>query len=180
MIMNRQVLDFWRGHEPGVAIEQASMFELVEPKFNRLTVFDPRIPHGVKEVRGTRDPIKARLVLHGWFTPAESVTFTGSLGAVQAEEILNGALAPLYEHLGSECARMFGTLNLRATVGGSGAVEEVRVLADTLVADRAELGAELDEEERQSTSPSRSSEERHKCRECTFNLARPVVADSME
>lgn len=29
------------------------------------TVFDPRFPHGVREVRGTRDPLKARLVIHG-------------------------------------------------------------------------------------------------------------------
>ena len=41
---------------------------LVPPLFNRLTVFDPRYPHGVRAVEGTRDPLKARLVLHGWFT----------------------------------------------------------------------------------------------------------------
>ena len=37
----------------------------VPSPFNRLTVFDPRFPHGVREVRGTRDPRKGRLVLHG-------------------------------------------------------------------------------------------------------------------
>ncbi len=41
---------------------------LVEPRFNRLTVFDGRYPHGVRPVEGTRDPLKARLVLHGWYT----------------------------------------------------------------------------------------------------------------
>ncbi len=41
---------------------------LVEPRFNRLTVFDGRYPHGVRPVEGTRDPLRARLVLHGWFT----------------------------------------------------------------------------------------------------------------
>ena len=40
----------------------------VQPRFNRLTVFDGRYPHGVRPVEGTRDPLKARLVLHGWFT----------------------------------------------------------------------------------------------------------------
>ena len=38
------------------------------PLFNRLTVFDPRYPHGVRLVEGVQDPLKARLVLHGWFT----------------------------------------------------------------------------------------------------------------
>ena len=41
---------------------------LVEPRFNRLTVFDGRYPHGVRVVEGTRDPVKSRVVLHGWFT----------------------------------------------------------------------------------------------------------------
>ena len=41
---------------------------LVEPRFNRLTVFDGRYPHGVRMVEGTRNPVKARVVLHGWFT----------------------------------------------------------------------------------------------------------------
>ena len=41
---------------------------LVQQQFNRLTVFDGRFPHGVRPVEGTRDPLKSRLVLHGWFT----------------------------------------------------------------------------------------------------------------
>ena len=40
----------------------------VEPLFNQLTIFDGRIPHGVRQVEGTRDPLLGRLVLHGWFT----------------------------------------------------------------------------------------------------------------
>jgi hypothetical protein len=147
MIMAPEVLDFWRGYEAGSAIEQASMFQLVEPRFNRLTVFDPRIPHGVREVRGTRDPLKARLVLHGWFTPAEAVSFEGALTEAQAEPALNDALGPLYERLGGECARMFGTLNLHVLVDSAGIVERVTVLADTLVADRSELAKGLVEEE---------------------------------
>ena len=44
------------------------LFSLTPPLFNRLTVFDARIPHGVRRVEGTRDPRHGRLVLHGWFT----------------------------------------------------------------------------------------------------------------
>jgi len=40
----------------------------VQPLFDRLTVFDARLPHGVSRVEGERDPRGGRLVLHGWFT----------------------------------------------------------------------------------------------------------------
>jgi len=40
----------------------------IEPHFNRLTLFDPRSPHGVQLVEGTMDPLQSRVVLHGWFT----------------------------------------------------------------------------------------------------------------
>lgn len=39
----------------------------IKPQANRLLVFDPSLPHGVKRVSGARDPLKGRLVLHGWF-----------------------------------------------------------------------------------------------------------------
>ena len=51
----------------------------VEPAFNRLVLFDPRLPHGVREVQGTRDPRKGRLVVTGWFTEPTPF-FTGALG----------------------------------------------------------------------------------------------------
>lgn len=36
---------------------------LVEPRFNRLTVFDPRFPHGVRLVEGTMNPPQVRYVV---------------------------------------------------------------------------------------------------------------------
>ena len=47
--------------------KSARLFHRVPAKFNQLLVFDPAISHGVKQVRGIRDPKEARLVLHGWF-----------------------------------------------------------------------------------------------------------------
>lgn len=57
---------FWE--DAGSAKEVNQLFDFIEPRFGRLTVFDGRIPHGVREVRGVRDPREARLVVHGWFT----------------------------------------------------------------------------------------------------------------
>lgn len=70
--------------------------QLVEPHFNRLTVFDPRFPHGVRMVEGNRDPANARIVLHGWFTEP-SPFFTGSLSEADATPALNDALDELYQ-----------------------------------------------------------------------------------
>lgn len=67
MLLQPDVLKHWATHTPDIVVERKQLMQLVEPKFNQLTVFDPRVPHGVRPVRGTRDPREARLVLHGWF-----------------------------------------------------------------------------------------------------------------
>ena len=63
----------------------------VEPAFNRLVLFDPRLPHGVREVQGTRDPRKGRLVVTGWFTEPTPF-FTGALRS-PAQFLLKGLAA---------------------------------------------------------------------------------------
>ena len=62
MILKPHVLDYWRSFQPGIGLEEKHFIDTVEPRFNRLTVFDPRFPHGVRPVKGTRDPLKGRLV----------------------------------------------------------------------------------------------------------------------
>lgn len=82
----------------------AAQVTAVEPAFNRLTVFDPRLPHGVREVRGTRDPRRGRLVVTGWFTEPTPFS-TGALGEAEASEALDSAMRPLFEVLHSgRCA----------------------------------------------------------------------------
>jgi len=70
-ILRPAVLDHWRDFDSATGLEFEDLFTLVEPHFNRLTVFDARVPHGVRRVEGERDPRGARLVLHGWFTEPE-------------------------------------------------------------------------------------------------------------
>lgn len=77
MILQPHVLNFWQDFSADRGMELRDLVTLIEPKFNQLTVFDPRFPHGVRPVSGTRDPLKARLVLHGWFTEP-SPFFTGT------------------------------------------------------------------------------------------------------
>ena len=77
------------------------------------------MPHGVRPVRGTRDPQKGRLVLHGWFTePAPFVD--GPLDAEAAAEALNAALDGVFEEL--EVRRRIIGLDGGRGAGGQGAL----------------------------------------------------------
>lgn len=42
MLLQPLVLDYWRAFDAQQGLETRTLFEFVEPKFNRLTVFDPR------------------------------------------------------------------------------------------------------------------------------------------
>ena len=57
--------------------ERDTLTTRVEQHFNQLTVFDPRVPHGVATVEGVREPTESRVVLHGWFT-SEGPFFSGA------------------------------------------------------------------------------------------------------
>jgi hypothetical protein len=66
-ILRPERANYWQSFDPTEIVERTQLFEEIEPKFNRLTIFDPRLPHGVREVKGTKDVSKGRLVLNGWF-----------------------------------------------------------------------------------------------------------------
>ncbi|CAL8462666.1 g2199 [Coccomyxa elongata] len=132
MIFQPHMLDFWSSFDPSKGFELKDMVTLVEPRFNRLTVFDGRYPHGVRPVEGTRDPLRARLVLHGWFTEP-SPFFDGPLDEEAATQALHSMLSELYEELGS-LPQCLGTVVVRFTVSGeTGQTSNLRCLTDTLV-----------------------------------------------
>ncbi|WIA11976.1 hypothetical protein OEZ85_012058 [Tetradesmus obliquus] len=133
-ILQPQLLgSFWQSFSPGKGMELTDLVTLVEPRFNQLTVFDPRFPHGVRPVAGTRDPQKGRLVLHGWFTEP-SPFFDGPLPEEEALQDLNAALFPMFDQL-QALPQVTGTISMQLRVSGeTGAVTDVTFLADTLVA----------------------------------------------
>lgn len=99
---------------------------LIEPRFNRLTLFNPAIPHGVREVRGTQDPRHGRLVIHGWFVNPRPFW----VGPLNAGEIATG----LDEGLPSAVAGLslgHGLLSMRLEIR-AGQVTNSRVLLNTL------------------------------------------------
>ena len=72
LILKPETLRFWEktgAQEDGTRgeVERKDLIDLIPAEFNRLTVFDPRFPHGVTPVKGVQDPREGRLVIHGWF-----------------------------------------------------------------------------------------------------------------
>lgn len=48
--------NFWQSFQPSKGLELTDIMQLVPSPFGQLTLFDPRMPHGVRPVSGTRDP----------------------------------------------------------------------------------------------------------------------------
>jgi hypothetical protein len=128
LLLRDEVLDFWHDFRSVRAVEEHELLRAVEPRFDRLTVFDPRIPHGVREVTGTRDPREGRLVIHGWFVQPRPFV-RGPLRAA--------TLTARVEELGGQLGSWLGDLPLAGVVAVAfevdrrGVVKQLRVLSDT-------------------------------------------------
>ncbi|MEW5743488.1 MAG: 2OG-Fe(II) oxygenase [Myxococcota bacterium] len=129
LILRDEVLDYWRDFTSSRAMEEGELFEVVEPRFNRLVVFDPRLPHGVRRVEGSREPREGRVVIHGWFVQPRPF-IEGPLAPRALERAIDG----LSDFLSEALARGFpvaGLLSLGFTVSPAGRVRQVKVLTDT-------------------------------------------------
>jgi hypothetical protein len=134
LLLRDEVLDFWHDFASERAVEEPQLVRAIEPRFGRLVAFDPRIPHGVRPVSGTRDPRAGRLVIHGWF--------------VQPRPFVRGPLAP--RALAARTAELVGQLggwldglpvaglvSVAFDVDRRGAAQAVRLLSDTTRVPRA-------------------------------------------
>jgi hypothetical protein len=128
LLVRDEVLDFWQDFASVRSVEEGELIRAIEPKFSRLVAFDPRIPHGVREVRGTHDPREGRLVVHGWFVqPRPFVNGPLATRALAARiEELTGALG---EWIGA--LPIAGLASFAFDVDRRGRVARVAVLSDT-------------------------------------------------
>jgi hypothetical protein len=141
MILKPEILSYWSHFQRQDHHELDQVIDRVPSPFNRLTVFDPRYPHGVTEVRGTRDPREARVVIHGWFMEPKTY-IEGTLPPSRVEKILNQNFSVLNELL-SHFEEIQGTVSLRLTVGGTGHVREAKFMTNTLMTRAGEVPTEF-------------------------------------
>lgn len=132
MLLRDEVLDYWHSFVSERAIELPDVMRFIAPKFNRLTVFDPRIPHGVRRVHGTVEPRQGRLVLHGWFVQPRPF-IEGGLAAGKGSSAVSGAIDDLSPAIGKALGSLplAGLLSLQIVVAPDGSVQRTRVLSDT-------------------------------------------------
>jgi hypothetical protein len=130
-LLSPETLEFWRHFSPDEGLEARQLVERVPAEFNQLTVFDARIPHAVRAVHGTHDPLDSRIVLHGWFEYPDLIT-SEDIRDQKALVSLKLATAQLIRRV-EAADPVTGVVTVRLEFGGDGEVREGRVLSDTLV-----------------------------------------------
>ena len=140
LLVRDEVLDFWHDFASVRGVEERDLIRTVEPKLNRLTAFDPRIPHGVRTVTGTHDPREGRLVIHGWFVQPRPFV-RGPLST----RILTARIAELTDRLGGMLGDLpiAGLYSVAFDVDRRGVVRNVKALSDTTRVPRADERARI-------------------------------------
>ncbi len=131
LILKPEVLSYWSNFGSSQDRELKSFVDKVPSLMNRLTVFDPRYPHGVTEVRGVRDPLEARVVIHGWFMEPKTY-IEGPLKAAACEKILNEKFDDLQDLIFKQ-EPVQGTVSLMMDIGTDGNVKKIKFGTNTLL-----------------------------------------------
>src|SRR5947207_12594946 len=138
-------------------------YETVEPRFNRLVVFDDRLPHAVERIDGSMDPVEGRFVIHGHLSVGGLIIEGALPGAAIAAPV--GDLLRRFRHGAAGAAVLYhGPLILRLQIKESGVVADCTVLLDRVMhpdpghADWARLRARLVDRFQGTTFPPAAGE----------------------
>jgi hypothetical protein len=148
LLLNPEILDYWnpknRDSMYGAVLEDSKITTRVSPEANQLTLFDPRIPHGVSPVSGTQgDPLLGRLVIHGWFVnprpfisgplnPQELSHLIDEISVLLPEVLTRATLKESQDDIPMPDISPHGTWIARFNVSSSGRVTRVQVLGNQL------------------------------------------------
>lgn len=110
------------------------MFDKIEPLFNRLVLFDDRVPHAVQRVEGAMDPREGRFVLHGHISEG-GIVAQGGLHADQVKAATDETIAELRDLVSPTIK---GPLVIRLTISAHGSVDGIRPILDRLASSASE------------------------------------------
>lgn len=127
----RHEIDPFRAHLASAGAGR-KFYQVIEPRFNRLVIFDDRLPHSVERLDGSMDPVEGRFVLHGHLSEGGTI-----LEGALSQDLVAGPLLELLRQIGeewsAEVALYNGPLILRLTVAAGGAVAACRVMVDRVI-----------------------------------------------
>jgi len=106
--------------------------ETIEPRFNRLVIFDARLPRSVERVEGSMDPREGCLVLEGYLREGAALV-AGALPASAVAGQINEALGQFSREAEAGLALYHGPLVLRLTIEPSGAVGGCDIMVDRVI-----------------------------------------------
>ncbi len=107
-------------------------YETVEPRFNRLVVFDDRLPHAVERIDGSMDPVEGRFVLHGHLSEG-GATAEGALPVAAITGPVGDLLRRFHDEVTAAAALYHGPLVLRLRIKETGGVADCTVLLDRVM-----------------------------------------------
>ncbi|NJM91345.1 MAG: 2OG-Fe(II) oxygenase [Rhodospirillaceae bacterium] len=111
------------------------LYDLIEPRFNRLVVFDDRLVHGVERVSGSMDPVQGRFVMHGHIEEAGPIV-AGALSREAVDDGLRRALARFGAGGLGLTQRYHGLMTIRFAVSPLGDVTNLQVAVDRVFNER--------------------------------------------
>jgi len=129
-LLRTEILDHWNSRLSERGMEKDDVFQEIAPLFNQLLVFDPRIPHGVKEVRGVSNPAQGRIVIHGWFIEPRPF-ITGSLTAKMVQSWIDQHSLKI-QNLIEPYPLLQGVLTFHLQVDSSGQITQIKTMPSTL------------------------------------------------
>ncbi|MES2857263.1 MAG: hypothetical protein V4692_15445 [Bdellovibrionota bacterium] len=130
ILLKEEILNYWQDFKSVRSLEQNDIIESVPALFNRLTVFDPRIPHGVRPIEGVKDLLEGRLVIHGWFVQPRPF-IEGPLSPRELQAViddLSGEIGGLLE----QGLDVSGMASMKLSVSAAGKVTDVSTLTHSL------------------------------------------------
>ena len=107
-------------------------YETVEPHFNRVLIFDDRLPHAVERIEGAMDPAEGRFVLHGHISEGGPIV-EGALPAAAIAGPIGHVLGGFRGEAAAAAGLYHGPLVVRLWVGQTGSVTDCRVLLDRVI-----------------------------------------------
>jgi hypothetical protein len=114
------------------SIAERGLHEVVEPRFNRLVIFDARLAHAVERVEGPMGPAEGCFVLRGHLREGNAAV-VGALSAAAIAGPLNDTLGRFGVEFAAALALYQGPLMLRLTIGAAGAVDACDILVDRVI-----------------------------------------------